>query len=215
MSLFTEKYVVLIPCVVGSRVGGLIPCVWGFLFERDPVSKHQAVQITLSVSCLCTEVAVVEVPRFAACTLNCYTLPSRTKRNDWDCKERVGNQLAFVWCFYKHFVCQLQKHSRNDVPAALMEDWQNVMIRLLLRYIKLSHLWDINNYLCIFFTALCQWFVCQLLLISHFHGSTLSTYLIMELISKFVSSYFITLNIFNYAFKGCGWSNLHFWHSWW
>ena len=152
MSLFTEKYVVLIPCVVGSRVGGLIPRVWGFLFERDPVSKHQAVQITLSVSCLCTEVAVVEVPRFAASTLNCCTLPSRTKRNDWDCKERVGNQLAFVWCFYKLFVCQLQKHSWNDVPAALMEGWQNVMIRLLLRYIKLSHLWDINNYLCILFT---------------------------------------------------------------
>lgn len=37
-----EKYVILIPCVVESSVGGLIPRS-RVLFERDPASKHQAV----------------------------------------------------------------------------------------------------------------------------------------------------------------------------
>lgn len=95
-----------------------------FLFERDP--DIQTSNCRLHYWCpalkMCTEVAVVKVPRFAACAPISCTLASSTEGKDRDCEERLGNKLVLVWRFDKRYVCQLWniQERMTWVPAALM-----------------------------------------------------------------------------------------------
>lgn len=70
LSLLMEKYVILIPCVVERGCRRLHSTFEGFLFEKDPESKHQAVhELDKKASCILEEekekekCGVVKAPR--------------------------------------------------------------------------------------------------------------------------------------------------------